>query len=122
MLCDVFVASVGLNNSTEYYKLKSTGSDLDRVRLIDTRSAENDWIGADTDPQYRIDASLVSMSRDLWEVVSKLLRKLLGYDTLYVHMRRGFQRFTQTWKHVKSTLLDSSIPNNYFFLESLNLV
>ncbi len=28
-------------------------------RLTDTRSAENDWIGADTDPRYRIDASLV---------------------------------------------------------------
>ncbi len=24
--------------------------DLDRSRLSDTRSAENDWIGADTDP------------------------------------------------------------------------
>ncbi len=28
-------------------------------RLTDTRSAENDWIGADTDPQYRINASLI---------------------------------------------------------------
>ncbi len=26
--------------------------------LSDTRSAENDLIGADTDPEYRIDASL----------------------------------------------------------------
>ncbi len=34
-------------------------SDLDRSRLSDTRSAENDRIGADTDPEYRIDASLV---------------------------------------------------------------
>ncbi len=59
VLYDVFVASVGLNNNTEYYKLKSTGSDLDRSRLTDTRSTENDWIGADTDPQHRIDASLV---------------------------------------------------------------
>ncbi len=32
-------------------------------RLIDTRSAENDWIGADTDPQYRIDASLNKTAR-----------------------------------------------------------
>ncbi len=55
----VFVASVGLKNNTEYYKLKSTTSDLDRSRLTDTRSAENYWIGADTDPQYRIDASLI---------------------------------------------------------------
>ncbi len=35
-----------------------TTSDLDRSRLTDTRSAENDRIGADTDPEYRIDASL----------------------------------------------------------------
>ncbi len=59
VLYGVFVASVGLNSNTEYYKLKSTGSDLDRSRLTDTRSAENDWIGAYTDPQYQIDASLV---------------------------------------------------------------
>ncbi len=36
-----------------------TISDLDRSHLSDTRSAENDRIGADTDPEYRIDASLV---------------------------------------------------------------
>ncbi len=36
-----------------------TISDLDRSRLTDTRSAENTSIGADTDPEYRIDASLV---------------------------------------------------------------
>ncbi len=36
-------------------------SDLDRSRLSDTRSAENDRIGADTDPEYRIDASLVTI-------------------------------------------------------------
>ncbi len=59
VISDVFVASVGLKNNTEYYKLKSTGSDLDRSSLTDTRSEENDWIVADTDPQYRIDASLV---------------------------------------------------------------
>ncbi len=35
-----------------------TISDLDRSRLTDTRSAENDRIGADTDPEYRINASL----------------------------------------------------------------
>ncbi len=58
VLYDVFVASLGLNNNTEYYKLKSTGSDLDQSHLTDTRSTENDWIRADTDPQYRIDASL----------------------------------------------------------------
>ncbi len=36
-----------------------TISDLDRSRLSDTWSAENDLIGADTDPEYRIDASIV---------------------------------------------------------------
>ncbi len=36
-----------------------TISDLDLSRLSDTRSTENDRIGADTDPEYRIDASLV---------------------------------------------------------------
>ncbi len=35
-----------------------TISDLDRSRLTDIRSAENASIGADTDPEYRIDASL----------------------------------------------------------------
>ncbi len=34
-------------------------------RLTDTRSAENDWIGADTDPQYRIDASLVKKKKNI---------------------------------------------------------
>ncbi len=34
-----------------------TISDLNRSRLTDTRSAENDRIGADTDPEYRINAS-----------------------------------------------------------------
>ncbi len=69
VLNGVFVTSVGLNNNTEYYKLKSTGSDLDRVSSDDTRSAENDWIGADTDPQYRIDASLLTT---LWEKIGHL--------------------------------------------------
>ncbi len=38
-----------------------TTSDLDRFRQADTRSAENDRIGADTHPEYRIDASLISL-------------------------------------------------------------
>ncbi len=36
-----------------------TTSDLDRSHLMDTLSEENDRIGADTDPGYRIDAFLV---------------------------------------------------------------
>ncbi len=51
VLYDVYVVFVGLNNSTIVYAIL-------RSRLTDTRSAENDRIGADTDPEYRIDASL----------------------------------------------------------------
>ncbi len=36
-----------------------TTSDFDWSSLTDTRSAENDQIGADTDPEYRIDSSLL---------------------------------------------------------------
>ncbi len=56
VLYNAFVLSWGLTitqNSID------TIPDLDRSRLSDTRSAENDRIGADTDPQYRIDASLL---------------------------------------------------------------
>ncbi len=56
VLYNVFVLSWGLaitQNSIH------TISDLDRSHLSDTRSAENDRIGADTDPEYRIDASLL---------------------------------------------------------------
>ncbi len=55
VLYNTFVLSWGLpltQNSIH------TISDLDRSRLTDTRSAENDRIGANTDPEYRIDASL----------------------------------------------------------------
>ncbi len=41
VLYDVYVVFVGLNNTTEH-----------RTRLTDTRSTENDRIGADTDPEY----------------------------------------------------------------------
>ncbi len=41
-----------------------TISDLDRSHLSDTRSAENDRIGADTDPEYRIDASLSKIQQN----------------------------------------------------------
>ncbi len=47
---------VGLNNNTDSIH---TISDLDRSHLTDNRSEENDRIGADTDPEYRIDASLL---------------------------------------------------------------
>ncbi len=55
VLYNVFVLSWGLiitHNSI------CTISDLDRSGLSDTRSVENDRIGADNDPEYRIDASL----------------------------------------------------------------
>ncbi len=41
-------------------------SDLDRSRLTDTRSTENDRIGADTDPEYQIDASLLIKLEETW--------------------------------------------------------
>ncbi len=57
VLYNAFVISWGLTITQNSIH---TISDLDRSRLSDTRSAENDWIGADTDPEYRIDASLVN--------------------------------------------------------------
>ncbi len=56
VLYNAFVLSWGLTITQNSIH---TISDLDRSRLSDTRSAENDRIGADTDPEYRIDASLV---------------------------------------------------------------
>ncbi len=60
VLYDVFVASLGLNNNTEIISLKAQ----DRIWIWSDRyrSTENDWFGADTDPQYRIDASLILTS------------------------------------------------------------
>ncbi len=58
VLYNAFVLSWGLTITQNSIH---TISDLDRSRLSDTRSAENDWIGADTDPEYRIDASLKNM-------------------------------------------------------------
>ncbi len=55
VLYNAFVLSWGLTITQNSIH---TISDLDRSRLTDTRSAENDRIGADTDPEYRIDASL----------------------------------------------------------------
>ncbi len=51
VLYNVFVPFVGLTITQNSIR---TISDLDRSRLTDTRSAENDRIGADT--EYRIDA------------------------------------------------------------------
>ncbi len=57
VLYNAFVLSWGLTiTQNSIYRI----SDLDRSRLSDTRSTENDRIGADTDPEYRIDASLSS--------------------------------------------------------------
>lgn len=52
-----------------------------------------------------------------WKTIEILrqLRQVMVYNTWYVHTRRGFQSFTQMWKHVKLCLLDSSIPKNEFF-------
>ncbi len=55
VLYNAFVLSWGLTITQNSIRRIS---DLDRSGLTDTRSAENDRIGADTDPEYRIDASL----------------------------------------------------------------
>ncbi len=55
MLYNVFVLSWDL---TITQNCIHTISYLDRSRLTDTRSAENDRLEADTDTVYRIDASL----------------------------------------------------------------
>ncbi len=57
VLYNAFVLSRGLTITQNSI---CTISDLDRSRLSDTRSAENGRIGANTDPEYRIDASLLS--------------------------------------------------------------
>ncbi len=56
VLYNAFVLSWGLTITQNSIH---TILDLDRSNLSDTRSAENDRIGADTDPEYRIGASLV---------------------------------------------------------------
>ncbi len=49
----------GLTTTQNIISLKAQDRIWIGSGLTDTRSAENDWIGADTDPAYRIDASLV---------------------------------------------------------------
>ncbi len=61
VLYNAFVLSRGLTITQNSIRRIS---DLDRSRLSDTRSAENYRIGADTDPEYRIDASLMKTRRD----------------------------------------------------------
>ncbi len=104
VLYDVFVASVGLNNNTEYYKLKSTGSDLDQSRLTDTRSAENDWIRADTDPQYRIDASLED-TRGEWskrrQEEKTREREELRWEKIKQNWKRRDESTRQDWDETK---------------------
>ncbi len=51
--------------------------DLDRSRLSDTWSAENDRIGADTDPEYRIDASLLKYT--LMQILLKFFMFIFKY-------------------------------------------
>ncbi len=80
VLYNAFVLSWGLTITQNSIH---TISDLDRSRLSDTRSAENDWIGADTDPEYRIDASLIFRSNCVWRDVRTVdpatLKPLLAY-------------------------------------------
>ncbi len=66
VLYNAFVLSWGLTiTQNSIYRI----SDLDRSPLSDTRSTENDRIGADTDPEYRIDASLIaSKTSTMWHL------------------------------------------------------
>ncbi len=75
VLYNAFVLSRGLTITQNSIRRIS---DLDRSRLSDTRSAENDRIGADTDPEYRIDASLV--------FVTFVVRICLLYETVSVDL------------------------------------
>ncbi len=59
VLYNAFVLSWGLTITQNSI---CTISDLDRSGLSDTRSAENDRIGADTDTEDRIDVFLVENS------------------------------------------------------------
>ncbi len=67
VLYNVFVLSWGLTITPNSI---CTISDLDRPRLTDTRSAENASIGADTDPEYRIDASLLHTTQVLLYIIT----------------------------------------------------
>ncbi len=69
VLYNVFVLLWGLTITQNSIH---TISDLDRSHLSDTRSAENASIGADTDPEYRIDASLVFTAYDCLNPPSRL--------------------------------------------------
>ncbi len=74
VLYNAFVLSWGLTITQNSIRRIS---DLDRSRLSDTRSAENDRIGADTDPEYRIDASLYSTVMEAGLLYHMLLPSLL---------------------------------------------
>ncbi len=58
VLYNAFVLSWGLTIAQNSIH---TISDLDRSGLSNTLSTENDRIGADTDPEYGIDASLINI-------------------------------------------------------------
>ncbi len=57
----------GLTTTQNIISLKAQDRIWIVSRLTDTRSAENDWIGAETDPQYRIDASLVKSGAEVYK-------------------------------------------------------
>ncbi len=83
VLYNAFVLSWGLTITQNSIRRIS---DLDRSHLSDTRSAENDRIGADTDPEYRIDASLElvhSVPRRV-RAVYLVLEDILSTRVLYI--------------------------------------
>ncbi len=90
VLYNAFVLSWGLTiTQNSNVRPIHTISDLDRSGLSDTRSAENDRIGADTDPEYRIDASLVIIETSEITVNGEYEALLCKYwNTVYTKSRQ----------------------------------
>ncbi len=86
VLYNAFVLSWGLTHNSI-----RTISDLDRSHLSDTRSAENDRIGADTDPEDRIDASLTETMNKLKQWLHDVIITMQGKFASFVCLFRvGF--------------------------------
>ncbi len=80
----------GLTTTQNSISLKAQDRIWIGSRLTDTRPAENDWIGTDTDPAYRIDASLIdtvlfqALER-FYEAVMQGILRHFSFDGNYYH-------------------------------------
>ncbi len=101
VLYNAFVLSWGLTITQNSIH---TISDLDRSPLSDTRSAENDRIGADTDPEYRIDASLFIYIQYLTKVSTPLSQDLRIRIVALHKDGWGYKKFGNTLKPSYSTV------------------